>query len=193
MIRKSSTFRTGVRRLQAGLLLAAAAMMLFTFTALATEPSETLNKIGQFLDQLKNYIQTLAADEAGEKALLEYMAVNFKSNPDVDAKCAELIKEAGAETAIERYIPIYSGLIEDMEPVDLVTIVKDKLAVDGFTELTEKESTGLITVWFEQKPSLDRKKRYALFIREGWTVKLSDFFSGHKTNRSFCLVKVVKL
>ena len=175
-------------------ILMGLAMLSASPAARAEEPTETFTKIGQFLDNLKNYINTLASNEQGEKELLQYLALNYESNQDVDSVCGGKVGQEEGKTAIEKYTLLFSGLLKDTKPVDLVQTVKDKLALDGFTYLEEQSSWGSKTVWLDNAaPGQPRAKRYVLWINEGFFMKITDLIRGRSTDGSFCLAKVVRI
>ena len=189
--------RTGNRRMVLAVLLGALLCLASWSTlpaARAADTQETFSKIGEFLDSLKNYINTLASDEQGEKELLQYLAANYESNQDLENICGDKVTEEESKTAIEKYTLLYSGLLKGTKPVDLVQTVKDKLAIDGFSYVEEKDSWGSKTIWFDNAaPGQPRAKRYVLWINEGFFMKISDLLRGRQTNDSFCLAKVVRI
>ena len=184
------------RKVLTGLICALVCLMLLSAlpASRADEPEETLSKIGQFLDNLKNYVNTLTSSEQGEKELLQYLALNYESNQDVDSVCRDVVGQEESKTAIEKYTLLFSGLLKTTKPVDLVQTVKDKLAMDGFTYLEEQSSWGTKTIWFDNAaPGQPRGKRYVLWIKEGFFMKISDLIRGRTTEGSFCLAKVVRI
>lgn len=185
-----------------GLVLGAWVLVLFVLfvgwacpgLVSASGPLETLDKIGRIIDQAKDVVQTITDGEAGEKELIEDLAARFQSNEDLDAFCQDVCREAAADTAIAEYHLLFSGLLKDVQPIDLVKLVKEKLSRDGFSFLQESSSGGRRIIWFDNHPAgQTREKWYMLSIHEGWTRKLTDFFTGRETNRSFCLSKFQKI
>jgi hypothetical protein len=162
--------------------------------ARAQEPLDTLSKIDQILNTVKGYVDVLTNEEIGEQELMQYLPTFAETNPDIQKRCQAMTKDAGHGSAIVDYQVLYAGLLGDTPDVDLVKIIKDKLAVDGFDQLNEKRSRGLTTVIFDRpQAGPNMQKHYILWINKSWRIRVSDFFKGETTNNSFCLVKVEKL